>query len=183
MAGEAAYVPLMSFLHHHHGALRTGGKTPISEQMGEVFYWIAAAEYLWGGVMELIYYNTPTDWLPDMTAATACPEAAERCAFQTCWLNNPDNPDVPRYWHYDDDVSLADPEKLAFLRQAIALRTASPAAPTSRWERWKRRRLSGPIWPPSLSTTIIIFPSGRPLQPPGHLVRPAGHHCRLAASL
>jgi len=129
MAGEAAYVPLMSFLHHHHGALRTGGKTPISEQMGEVFYWIAAAEYLWGGVMELIYYNTPTDWLPDMTAATACPEAAERCAFQTCWLNNPDNPDVPRYWHYDDDVSLADPEKLAFLRQAIALRTASPAAP------------------------------------------------------
>lgn len=127
--GTGREVPLFAYLHHHHGALRTGGKLQISYELGDVFYWIAQAEYLWGGVVELIYFNTSVDWLPGMDGQVACPESAEACGFHTSWGFNAENLEHTRRWYYDDEVRRADPAKLDYLRAMIDLRVNSPAAP------------------------------------------------------
>ncbi len=118
MNGEAINIPLFSFVYHPYGALRTGGKIQISEEMGDIFYWITASEYLWGGILELIYFNTPVDLLPGVAGdGAACPDGYP-CAYETGWSSA----DIsPRGWHYDD-VHQADPAKIAFLRQAARLR-------------------------------------------------------------
>ena len=126
MEGTGIEVPLMAYLDHHNGAIRTGGKLQISYDIGEAFYWVIGAEYLWGGVAELIYFNTGVDWPPGIDpAATPC-EGQTPCAFQASWGAGYD---MPRGWTYGDDVRLADPDKIAYLREAIYLRVASPAAP------------------------------------------------------
>jgi len=127
MNGTAIPTPLLPYLQHHLGALRTGAKMEISAEMGEAFYWIAAAEYLWGGVVELIYYNTPMEWLPTLDAAQACDGKVERCGFQTDWGRSAIG--TPRGWYTDDAVKLADPALLAFLKNAIRLRVNSAASP------------------------------------------------------
>jgi len=124
--GGAEHVPLFSFVHHHSGNVRTGGKMQISYDIGEVFYWIAGAEYLWGGVVELIYFNTPVDWLPGLDGQPEVCPVLSPCAFQASWS---DGPKSPRGWYHGDEVRRADPDKLRFLRDAIELRVESPAAP------------------------------------------------------
>jgi hypothetical protein len=128
MDGSAFEIPLMAHLQHHLGNLRTGGKMQISYDIGDVFYWIVASEYLWGGVVELIYFNTPMEWLPSLTPELACRGHFERCGFQTDWGNTQVNGDR-RGWSVNDNVREADPDKLAYLRSAIELRVASDAAP------------------------------------------------------
>ncbi len=127
VAGLAVQVPLMAYLRHHLGAVRTGGKMTVSEDLGDVFYWIVAAEYVWGGVVELSYFNTPLDWLPSLNAKTACTAGHTACGFQTDWGQGLAQWD--RGWQYDGAVHRADPDKLAFLRTAMSVRTASPAQP------------------------------------------------------
>ncbi|MDP8222966.1 MAG: hypothetical protein P9L99_06375 [Candidatus Lernaella stagnicola] len=127
--GTAREVPLLAYLHHHNGGTRTGGKMTASYELGNVFYWVALAEYLSGGVVELIYFNTPVDWLPDLDPSVVCRGSNDLCGFQTGWIYQPDNPESTRGWYYDDEVRQADPEKLAFLRRMIDLRINSPAAP------------------------------------------------------
>jgi hypothetical protein len=129
MQGLGRDVPLVAYLQHHNGATRTGGKMMASYRIGNVFYWNALAEYLWGGMVELIYFNTPVDWLPGMNAAEICPQQSEACAFQTSWWEDPQDPDTARGWYFDDEVARADPLKLGFLRGMIRLRVESAAAP------------------------------------------------------
>jgi hypothetical protein len=125
MNGAAVEAPLMAYLDHHNGAVRTGGKMQISQDVGEAFYWVVGAEYLWGGVVELIYFNTGVDWLPAVdAAATGCEQTP--CAFETAFGQGNA---MPRGWSYGADVRLADPDKIAYLREAIDLRVTSPAAP------------------------------------------------------
>jgi hypothetical protein len=128
MNGVGFDVPLMQFLNHHNGALRTGGKLMASDEIGDVFYWIVAAEYVWGGVVELIYFNTPVDWLPSLDPLEACQGRAYRCGYQTGW-SRPRDERGERGWYANEQVREADPDKLAFLREAIALRLDSPATP------------------------------------------------------
>ena len=118
MDGNAVNIPLVSFVYHSYGALRTGGKVQISYEMGDVFYWITASEYLWGGILELIYFNTPTDLLPGIDPDKIDCPGGYPCAYMTAWSSA----DIsPRGWHYND-VREADPAKIDFLRLAARLR-------------------------------------------------------------
>ncbi len=118
MDGNAVNIPLVSFVYHAYGALRTGGKIQASYDMGDAFYWITASEYLWGGILELIYFNTPADLLPNIDPDQVDCEGGYPCAFMTAWSSA----DIsPRGWYYDG-LREADPAKLDFLRKAARLR-------------------------------------------------------------
>lgn len=145
MTGDAVHVPLTAYLYHHLGNVRTGGKAQISYEIGDAFYWIAASEYAWGGVMELIYFNAPIDWLWPDDKVEFCAEHPP-CAYFTSWAEGPNS---PRGWRYGDDVYRADPEKLAFLKQAIDLRVNSPAAPYLTLGRMERPPALDPLPPPA----------------------------------
>jgi len=146
MNGDAVHVPLTSYLYHHLGTMRTGGKAQISYEIGDAFYWIAASEYAWGGVMELIYFNAPVDWLWPGDKPDICPEGQSPCAFFTSWAEGPDS---PRHWYFGDDVYRADPAKLAYLKQAIDLRVNSPAAPYLTMGRMERPPALDPLPDPA----------------------------------
>jgi len=122
MSGDAVEIPLFSFVYHAYGAMRTGGKIQMSEEIGDIFYWITASEYLWGGILELIYYNTWTDLLPDINPEDVSCPGGWPCAFQSGWLSEEGG---NRAWHYGDEVRYADPEKIEFLRKAARLRTVT----------------------------------------------------------
>lgn len=126
MEGNATDVPLMQYLHHHNGTLRTGGKIQASYSFGDVFYWITALEYIWGGVVELIYFNTPVDWLPSLDPLVACKGAAAACAFQTGWIQSNEF-NTGRHWYGESTTRRADPAKLDFLHRAIHLRVDTAA--------------------------------------------------------
>ncbi len=145
MEGTGVEVPLLAYLQHHLGALRTGGKIQISFDVGDAFYWVTASEYLWGGVVELIYFNTGVDWLPNIDPdATPC-AGQTPCAFQTSWGQGYQ---MPRGWTYGDEVRRADPDKLDYLREAIALRVASPATPYLTMGRMEPPAVLDPAPPP-----------------------------------
>jgi hypothetical protein len=119
MQGDAVDIPLFAFAYHPYGAMRTGGKIQISYEMGDIFYWATASEYLWGGILELIYFNTPVDILPGIdTAQVDCPDGWP-CAFQTGWASGPGG---NQGWYYGEDAHVADPDKIDFLKKAAYLR-------------------------------------------------------------
>ena len=118
MDSKAWDIPLVSFVYHPYGAIRTGGKIQISNEIGEFFYWAAASEYLWGGIIELIYFNTPVDLLPGINPSNVDCPGGYPCAFQTGWATGTfGNQD----WHYSN-LHEADPDKIEFLRKAVYLR-------------------------------------------------------------
>ena len=118
MESKAWDIPLTSFIYHPYGSMRTGGKIQISNEIGDFFYWATASEYLWGGIIELIYFNTPIDLLPGINPANVDCPGGYPCAFQTGWatgtLGNQE-------WHYSN-LKEADPDKIAFLKKAAYLR-------------------------------------------------------------
>lgn len=118
MSRLAEHIPLVAFVYHPYGAMRTGGKVQISREMGDIFYWIAASEYAWGGILELIYFNAPADLLPGIDPEQVDCPGGYPCAFMTGWDSGPYG---RRGWYYDD-LREADPAKLEFLRQAAYLR-------------------------------------------------------------
>lgn len=122
MGGQAFEIPLTSFVYHPYGSMRTGGKIQCSTDFGDVFYWIAASEYLWGGILELIYFNTPVDILPGIESGDVDCPGGFPCAFQTGWGSG----EGWNYgWYYDDMIHDSDPDKLAFLNKAAYLRVVA----------------------------------------------------------
>ena len=122
MEGDAVDIPLTAYVYHPYGSMRLGGKIQISYQMGDLFYWAVASEYLWGGIIELIYFNTPVEILPDMDPSNVTCPGGWPCAFQTGWASGPYG---NQRWFYDEEVYEADPDKLEYLRQAAYLRVVA----------------------------------------------------------
>lgn len=155
MEGSAVQVPLMTYLHHHNGAVRTGGKMQISYEIGDAFYRNAGAQYLWGGVVELIYYNAPVDWLPSLYDLPVFCQGAVPCAFQTSWGSGFN---MPRGWYYGEQAREADPDKIEYLRQAIRLRVDSPASAYLTLGRMKQPPRIEP-WPEPIAYSYDYYSS------------------------
>jgi len=122
MEGDATHIPLTSYVYHPYGGMRLGGKIQISYEMGDIFYWAVASEYLWGGIIELIYFNTSVEIWPGIDPSkVSCPDGWP-CAFQTGWATGSYG---NQQWFYGQDVYEADPGKIEFLRKAAYLRVAA----------------------------------------------------------
>ncbi len=104
MSGQCVEIPLFAYVCHKYGALRTGGKIQISADLGDAWYYIAGQEYLWGGIIELIYFNTPLELFPN----TRPPTYQSGHGKMQRWENNPRK---------------ADSRKMKFLRECADLRT------------------------------------------------------------
>ena len=104
MSGQCRQIPLLEYVYHEAGPLRTGGKIQISTDFGDAWYYITGQEYLWGGVIELIYFNAPLE----LFAGTKPPTL--KTGFGPGgkqWENNP---------------RTADPKKIEFLQECAAMR-------------------------------------------------------------
>ncbi len=116
MEGRARQIPLLEYVAHEFGAMRTGGKVQITQRAGDAWYWVAAYNYITGGILELIYFNTPVDLLPGINPDNvSCPEGWP-CSFMTNWIT------VARNWYYDEMVMWADADKIEFLQKCADLR-------------------------------------------------------------
>ncbi|MCX7015893.1 MAG: DUF6259 domain-containing protein [Candidatus Sumerlaeota bacterium] len=104
LSGQCRQIPLFDFVYHEFGPVRTGGKTQISTDVGDAWYYIAGQEYLWGALLELIYCNTPLELFPGTQAPTL------KTGFQL----------ASRQW--EPNPRTADPAKIAFLKECAALR-------------------------------------------------------------
>ena len=75
----------------------------ISPETGDDWYYITSQEYLWGGLGELNYIRTPLELFPGTKPPT----------YQSGF-------GISRW---EDDPYVADPKKIAFLRECADLRT------------------------------------------------------------
>jgi len=118
MSGKARQIPLVEYVSHANGPLRTGGKLQISYEIGDAWYWVAAYDYINGGITELIYFNTPVDLLPEINPEKVPCPGGYPCAFMTNWFQL----DGLRDWFYGSSLMKADPRKKAFLADCADLR-------------------------------------------------------------
>ena len=51
--GQCEKIPLFAFLYHEYGPVRLDGWGRLDHEQGELFYWIAARVYAWGGIYEV----------------------------------------------------------------------------------------------------------------------------------
>jgi hypothetical protein len=114
--GSARQIPLLEYVTHEFGSMRAGGKVQISERIGDAWYWVAAYNYVHGGILELIYFNTPTDLLPGINPANVFCPMGWPCSFMTSWIA------VARNWYDGEMVMQADEDKIAFLQDCADLR-------------------------------------------------------------
>ncbi|WP_309120553.1 DUF6259 domain-containing protein [Paenibacillus sp.] len=59
--GEAALIPMFTYVYNEYGALRMDGWGKLTEEIGSLFYFAAARTYLWGGIYELNYEYSPME--------------------------------------------------------------------------------------------------------------------------
>lgn len=119
MEGWARQIPMMEYVTHAFGPVRVGGKVQISDVIGDAWYWVAAYNYVNGGMLELIYYNEHPELFATIhPEAVTCP-GGYPCAFQNGWIDR----DGMRGWT-KDDLKEADPDKVEFLRRCVELRLA-----------------------------------------------------------
>lgn len=57
-AGAAEKVPLFAYLYHEYGPVRLDGWGQLAAEQGDLFFWIAARVFCWGGLYELNYEFT-----------------------------------------------------------------------------------------------------------------------------
>ncbi|MCC6160474.1 MAG: hypothetical protein IT350_20655 [Deltaproteobacteria bacterium] len=119
MEGWARQIPLMEYVTHAFGPVRVGGKVQISDTIGDAWYWVAAYNYINGGLLELIYYNEhPELFATIRPEAVSCP-GGYPCSFKTGWIDRAGL----RGWT-KDNLKEADPDKVEYLRRCIELRLA-----------------------------------------------------------
>src|SRR5690606_9694987 len=56
--GDCEKVPLFTYLYHEYGPVRMDGWGQLAEEQGDLFFWIAARVFAWGGLYELNYEFT-----------------------------------------------------------------------------------------------------------------------------
>jgi hypothetical protein len=104
--GSRELVPLFQAVYHDVGPVHEDGWLTLSEEEGDLFYWIAARIVLqWGGLLALHYANNRPERVPGHDGPAALID----------W-------DGARV-EFDDDLPDADPGKIAFIRQLAAART------------------------------------------------------------
>lgn len=56
--GDCVKVPLFTYLYHEYGPVRMDGWGQLAAEQGDLFFWIAARVFAWGGLYELNYEFT-----------------------------------------------------------------------------------------------------------------------------
>ena len=59
--GQAELIPMFSFLYHEYGPVRLDGWGKLVEEAGDLFYWLAARIYAWGGLYEINAEFSPSE--------------------------------------------------------------------------------------------------------------------------
>jgi len=97
-------IPLFGYVYHEYGPIAMDGFAKISEEFGDIFYWIAARVALWGDLLELNYEFSSLEMFLGMTG----PSGYLKYHYQ--WAEDPNPPK-------------ADPKKLEFIREIAKART------------------------------------------------------------
>ncbi|MBZ0272234.1 hypothetical protein K8I61_09360 [bacterium] len=144
MTQEAQEIPLLAYVYHPAMAVHTSrslvsGGEDSAHDIGEIFYWQAALEYLvFGGMIELGYDNVPIDILAYADPSIPLPDMDEDGkSYQLGWArcyddsehdqapnSNPNCDGVGKHTAANStERTFGDPEKEKFLRMLAATRS------------------------------------------------------------
>lgn len=99
--GKAEKIPMFDYVYHEYGPIRMDGWLKISNEIGDIFYWIAGRTALWGGLVELNYEFSPL-------------EVIDQSEY--------DRPEE-HYYPFKDRRYVVDSKKLEFIREVAYART------------------------------------------------------------
>jgi hypothetical protein len=107
LQGRVVRVPFVDFALHEYGPVRMDGWANLSAEWGNIFWWVAAGNFLDGALFQLNYEFAASDLYPGMTAADA-------------WvLRYPDGVYVNDAVH----AHQVDPARAAFVKEGARART------------------------------------------------------------